>query len=87
MCRDIVQYFARHTEAAETARGIADWWIGRDIEPTLAALAKLLVHHLVTAHVAGGTTLVYRLTKDPRERQVVAECLRELAPSPGPQEH
>jgi len=33
VCREIVQYLMRHNEAADTARGIAEWWINGTSPP------------------------------------------------------
>jgi hypothetical protein len=38
VCHDIARYLVQHTEAADTARGIADWWINRDVSATERAL-------------------------------------------------
>ncbi len=87
VCREIVAYLAQHTDAADTARGIAEWWIGRDIVVTEAALEKLLAQRLVTAHLAGGAASVYRFTRNPRDRQIIGDCLNLRLLSPGADRH
>jgi len=71
VCRDIVGYLLRHNEAADTAHGIANWWIRSDVARTSHALACLLQHGVVRAHVVQGTISVYTLTKDRTLRQVL----------------
>ena len=52
VCRDIVEYLMQNNDAADTARGIAQWWIRRDVAATQEALMKLqewgVVQHIST---------------------------------------
>ena len=34
VCRDIVEYLMQNNDASDTARGIAQWWIRRDVAAT-----------------------------------------------------
>jgi hypothetical protein len=69
ICQEIVAYLSRHTEAVDTARGIADWWIKRDPRRTEEALVKLLRRGVVRSVAVHGTTSMYGYTKDLRLRQ------------------
>ena len=64
VCREIVHYLVRHSEAADTASGIAEWWIKRDVPTTAKALTKLREHGVVRSHIVQETTFVYTLTKN-----------------------
>ena len=77
VCGEIVTYLSRHTQAMDTAPGIAEWWIHREVPPTEEALLKLLQHGVVRSFVVGSAR-VYAYTKNPHLRQTLAECL----PSP-----
>jgi len=82
VCREIVQYLMRHNEAADTARGIAEWWINRDVPSTQRALLKLQECGVVQSFVVQGETNVYVYTKKAVVRQSLARYLREtIAPS------
>ena len=41
VCLEIVRYLLGNGEAADTARGIAEWWINRDVSRTAEALSRL----------------------------------------------
>ena len=56
--REIVQYLMRHNEAADTARGIAEWWINRDVPSTQQALQRLQECGVVQSYVVQGDTFV-----------------------------
>ena len=73
VCREIVDYFVRHSEAADTASGIAAWWINRDLAQTASALTKLREHGIVRSHLVQEMTSVYTLTKS----RVVRDTLRQ----------
>ena len=77
VCREIVQYLLRHNEAVDTARGIAEWWINRDVPSTRLALLKLQECGVVQSYVVQGETFVYALTKRAVVRQSLARYLRE----------
>ena len=76
VCREIVQYLMRHNEAADTARGIAEWWINRDVPSTQRALSKLQECGVVQSYVVQGDTFVYAYTK----RAVLRQVARALSP-------
>ena len=82
-CLDIVHYLTRHSEAADTARGIAEWWIKRDLPSTQEALSKLLECGVIRSHPVQDSTFVYAYTKNPLLRQTLARYVRALTvPSP-----
>jgi hypothetical protein len=81
ICREIAAYLVHHNNAADTAAGIAVWWIGRDPKATLEALLKLRRHGIVRSH-ANGMTSVYAYTKNLRLRERVAQCIERLAARP-----
>jgi hypothetical protein len=72
VCLEIVRYLVEHTEAADTASGIADWWIKRDVSRTADALGRLRAHGIVRSSLVQDATSVYALTKNP----VLRETLR-----------
>jgi hypothetical protein len=71
ICLEIVRYFSRHTEAADTARGIAEWWIQRDLPGTAEALAQLERCGIVRSYPVQDATSVYAYTKNPLLRQTL----------------
>jgi hypothetical protein len=71
-CLDIVRYFVRHSEAADTTRGIADWWINRDVAQTAEALTRLREHGIVQSHLMQNVTSAHTFTKNP----LLQEALR-----------
>jgi hypothetical protein len=75
VCRDIVQYLMRNTDAADTARGIAEWWIRRDLAATQDALVKLQACGVVQSHVVQDNIFVYAYTKRAVLRQSLARYL------------
>ena len=79
VCLEIVQYLMRHNEAADTARGIAEWWINRDVPSTRQALLRLQECGVVQSYVVQGDTFVYAYTKRAVVRQALARYLRESA--------
>ena len=83
MCREIVQYLMRHSEAADTARGIADWWIRRDVASMMKALLKLRECGVVQSYAVQDNTFVYAYTKNGVLRQVLARYLQgRMLPHP-----
>jgi hypothetical protein len=76
VCFEIARYLVGHSEAADTARGVAEWWIRRDMAATEAALLRLVACGVVRSSTVQGTTSVYAYTRDLALRQVVAECVR-----------
>ena len=77
VCRQIVQYLMRNNEAADTARGIAEWWIRRDVRSTQAALSKLQECGVVQSYVVQDSTFVYAYTKRVVLRQSLARHLQD----------
>jgi hypothetical protein len=69
VCAAIVRYLAFHTDAADTARGIADWWIHESVGTTERALQKLLDRRIVRCHVIQDDKAVFSYTRDPLLRQ------------------
>ena len=86
VCREIVQYLMRHNEAADTARGIAEWWINRDVPSTRQALLRLQECGVVESYIVQGDTSVYAYTKRAVLRQSLARCLQELVAPPAAKE-
>ena len=78
VCLEIVQYLARNSEAADTARGIAEWWINRNLASTQDALLKLQEFGVVQSFAVQDSTFVYAYTKNPILRQSIARHLRGL---------
>ena len=75
-----------HSEAADTARGIAEWWINRDVPSTRRALLKLQACGVVQSFIVQGETFVYTYTKKAVVRQSLARYLREPIASPAAKE-
>jgi hypothetical protein len=86
VCREIVQYLMRHNEAADTARGIAEWWIDRDVPSTRQALQRLQEYGVVQSYVVQGDTFVYAYTKRAVLRQSLARFLDDTVTPPGAKE-
>jgi len=82
VCREIVQYLMRHSEAVDTARGIAEWWINRDVPSTRLALLKLQECGVVQSYIIQGETVVYAYTKHAVVRQSLARYLRDTVAPP-----
>jgi len=76
VCREIVQYLMRHNEAIDTARGIAEWWINRDVVSTRQALLKLQACGVVQSYIVQGDTFVYAYTRRAVMRQSLARYLQ-----------
>ena len=76
MCADIVRYFVDHNEAADTARGIAEWWIRRDVSETAEALARLQAHAVVRSYFVQEAASVYAFTKNPILRDTLRQYMR-----------
>jgi hypothetical protein len=86
VCREIVQYLMRHNEAADTARGIAEWWINRDVPSTRQALLRLQECGVVQSYIVQGETFVYAYTKRAVVRQTLARYLQDRVASPAAKE-
>jgi hypothetical protein len=78
VCLEIVHYLAQNSEAADTARGIAEWWIKRNLASTQDALLKLQEFGVVQSFAVQDSTFVYAYTKNPILRQSIARQLRGL---------
>jgi len=79
VCRDIVSYLLHHNDAADTASGIAEWWIKRDVPRTADALTKLREHGVVRSHLVQDLTSVYTFTKNIRLRETLRQCVDGLS--------
>ena len=86
VCREIVQYLMRHDEAADTACGIAESWINRDVPSARYALLRLQECGVVQSYIVQGDTSVYAYTKRAVLRQSLARCLQELVAPPAAKE-
>jgi hypothetical protein len=80
LCLDIVRYLVSRKRAADSAAGIAAWWVHADATATEAALAKLVAHGAVRAHDVGAAA-VYGYTKNPALRRGIARCVKDLEAS------
>ena len=65
LCREILDYFQTHPNAADTVEGIANWWLPRQrYETTRAriqlALDRLVAEGLVEAKLLADGAMVYR---------------------------
>jgi hypothetical protein len=78
ICLEIVHYLSRNSEAADTARGIAEWWIKRNLASTQDALLKLQEFGVVQSFAVQDSTFVYAYTKNPILRQSIARQLRGI---------
>ena len=70
----------QNNDAADTARGIAQWWIRRDVAATQEALMKLQEWGVVQTHVVQDHTFVYAYTKRAVLRQSLVRYLGAPAP-------
>ena len=75
VCLEIVRYLLGHGEAADTARGIAEWWINRDVSRTAEALSRLQELGVVRAYLVQDATSVYGFTKNPLLRDSLRQCV------------
>jgi len=78
VCREIVQYLMRNNEAADTACGIAEWWIRRDVASTQEALMKLQTCGVVQSYLVQDNTCVYAYTKRAVLRQSLARHFQDM---------
>ena len=79
VCLDIVRYLLGHDEAADTVRGIAEWWINRDVSQTAEALSRLHELGVVRSHLVQDATSVYGFTKNPLLRDTLRQCVDRLS--------
>src|SRR6267142_1998961 len=86
VCREIVQYLMRHNQAIDTARGIAEWWINRDVLSTRQALLKLQACGVVRSYIVQGDTFVYAYTRRAVMRQSLARYLQATVLPPAAKE-
>ena len=77
VCREIVCYFVDHSEAADTARGIAEWWVHRAVTTTADALSKLVGLGVVCAYPVQDSSTNYSFTKNPLLRQSLRHYVDE----------
>ena len=78
VCREIVRYLTRNNDAVDTVRGIAEWWIQRDVPSTSEALSKLQECGVVQSYPVQDNTFVYAYTKKAVLRQSLARYLQEF---------
>jgi hypothetical protein len=79
VCLDIVRYLLGNGEAADTARGIAGWWINSDVSRTAEALTRLQELGVVRSHLVQDATSVYSFTKNPLLRETLRQCVNRLS--------
>jgi hypothetical protein len=79
VCLEIVRYLLGNAEAADTARGIAEWWINRDVSRTAEALTRLHELGVVRSHLVQDATSVYGFTKNPLLRETLRHCVDRLS--------
>ena len=79
-----MRYLDLHSDAADTARGIAEWWIRRDVVATAQALARLLEFGVVDSYPVQDATSVYAYTKNRLLRQSLNQWLKALMGQPTP---
>jgi len=79
VCLDIIRYLINHSEAADTASGIAEWWIKRDVARTAQALTALREHGIVRSHPVQDATSVYTLTKNLHLRETLRQYVDGLS--------
>jgi hypothetical protein len=77
LCRAIVCYLVSHSEAADTARGIAEWWVNSAVSGTADALLRLEALGVVCAYPVHDATTVYAYTKNPLLRQSLRHYVDE----------
>ena len=87
VCRDIVRYLLAHDKAADTARGIAEWWINCDVSRTAEALSRLQALGVVRSHLVQDATSVYGFTKNPLLRDTLRQCVNRLSQSTSTEIH
>ena len=75
---EIVRYLVRHNDAADTARGIAEWWIRRDVPSTSEALVRLEKYGVVRSHLVQDATTVYVYTKNPLLREGLRQYVETM---------
>jgi len=76
VCLEIVHYLTQNSGAADTVRGIAEWWIKRDVPTTLEALLRLQESGIVESYVIQDYgAFVYAYTKNPILRYLVTRCV------------
>jgi hypothetical protein len=78
VCLEIVRYLLRHSEAVDTARGIAEWWIKRDVPRTAEALSRLQEHGVVRSYLVQDESSVYAFTKSPILRNTLRHYVDRL---------
>jgi len=81
VCLDIVRYLLGNGEAADTAHGIAEWWINRDVSRTAEALSRLQALGVVRSRLVQNATAVYGFTKSPLLRDTLRQCVDRLSKS------
>ncbi len=67
LCQQIVSFLLENETAMDNAKGIAAWWVRRDVVAVQAALDRLISCGVVTVHTFTSGTL-YGLTRNPEIR-------------------
>jgi hypothetical protein len=75
VCREIADYLARHSDAVDTAVGIAEWWVNCDLAATEVALFKLVDHGIVRPCLVQGRASMFAYTTDHEIRESVSRYL------------
>jgi hypothetical protein len=76
VCLEIVHYLTQNSGAADTVRGIAEWWIKRDVPTTLEALLRLQESGIVESYaIQDYGAFVYAYTRNPILRYLVTRCV------------
>ncbi len=77
LCSKIVTFFLERNFAMDTAKGIADWWLEKDLEATQEALNQLVSCGVVILRTYSGINL-YSFTNNPRLRAKLKEYYNNL---------
>ncbi len=67
LCQQIVSFLLENETAMDNAKGIAAWWVRRDVIAVQAALDRLISCGVVTVHTFT-SGILYGLTPNPEIR-------------------
>jgi DNA-binding FrmR family transcriptional regulator len=79
VCLEIVRYLLGNGEAADTACGIAEWWIHSNVARTAEALSRLQELGVVCSRLVQDATSVYGFSRDPLLRDTLRHCVDRLS--------
>jgi hypothetical protein len=82
VCLEIARYLIRNGDAVDTIRGIADWWIKRDVPSTQEALLRLQECGIVESFTVQDSAFVYAYTRNPILRYFVTRCVARVDEPP-----